>query len=116
MELLIKLLPYYFMGYAGSALHFLLKLPKGITFKQWRSDNLRDVIIAILCYHVILFLWYDTTMFEFFGMIKGVFTGMTVLAGYAGNSLIVNLLGKFDNKIETWKNQKNGTLPQPPTP
>jgi len=110
MQLILAWLPYYIFGWVGISFHIVAKLEKGVSPKTWIKNNQRDFWLSVLCYHVIVFLWYDTTMFEFFGMLKNAPTGLTFIAGYAGNSLIGNLLGQFDRRIDDWKTKKiNGT-------
>lgn len=96
MEYLIS--PHYIAGYLGVVLHIMSKLDKGQNILAWLKANVKETITSFICYNILVYLWY-TSGIEFFGMLKAQLSGLTIILGYAGNSLMANLLDSYQKRF-----------------
>jgi hypothetical protein len=90
---------YYVFGYVGIVLHIFLKVPAGEHILDWLKVNFRECVIAIICYNVAIFLWWDSGL-EIMGFIKNTPSGMTFGVAYFAQSIITSTLKKYGKKLE----------------
>lgn len=95
-------LPYYILGVVGIFFHILSKLKKGDSLRLYIRENVLDVSMSVLAYHVLLFFWYDSGI-DFLGMVRSTPNGLTFMLGWFGNSVLGHLVSQFQDRIKSQK-------------
>jgi hypothetical protein len=94
---------YGVLGYAALLLHIIFKVTElnksgqTTTVWEWAKKNKLELISSVIAYHAILFLWRKEGI-SFFGMLQGQPSGLTMLVGYAGNSIVKSLFASMGKK------------------
>lgn len=98
MKLFLTWLMFYLAGLAGMYVHILMKATKEIPVRTWIEKNSRAVTITFISYNLLIFMWV-TTGLEFFGLVKGVPHGLTIVIGYSANEFFASVMKQWTSKF-----------------